>query len=90
MWLLDSLPKKFNSARVMTYGFDTRLVNNRSNQDISDLAEFLRGSIEAMRAEARAWVDHSAVKCTEQDHVAIRPLIFIAHSLGGLVVKEVI
>jgi hypothetical protein len=76
----------------MTYGFDTRLVNNRSNQDISDLAEFLRRAIEAMRDEARAWVDFCAVNgpSTEQDHVAIRPLIFIGHSLGGLIVKEVI
>lgn len=75
----------------MIYGFDTRLDDNRSNQDISVLAEFLRRDIEAMKAEARMWIDGRAVDCSprEHDNVVMRPFMFIAHSLGGLVVKEV-
>src|SRR5450432_1311398 len=92
MWLLDSLPQKIPSGRVMTYGFDTRIHGNRSTQDISVLGTHLRRAIEAMRAVARGWINGSAVdlRDAEQKDQAIRPLVFIAHSLGGLVVKEVL
>ncbi|KAH8806114.1 hypothetical protein F5884DRAFT_469713 [Xylogone sp. PMI_703] len=74
MWLKDSLPEKFKGARIMTYGFETKLRNNNSIQSLRDLARYLLSDLENARASLRS-------------PTAI-PLVFIAHSLGGLVVKE--
>lgn len=75
MWLIDSLPKEFKGARIMTYGFDTRLKNNASVQHLEDLGGYLLSDIEQLRATL--------------EYPRSVPLVFIAHSLGGLVVKEV-
>jgi hypothetical protein len=38
MWLLDDLPKDWPTARVLVYGYDTRLRNQQSKQDLEELA----------------------------------------------------
>lgn len=76
MWLRDSLAKHLPQARVLIYGFDSRLAGSRSFQDIEALASRFRNHVRAVRRHAKAGVTP-------------RPLIFIAHSLGGLIVKEV-
>jgi hypothetical protein len=79
MWLIDDLPKQFEGARIMTYGFDTKLRHSRSNQGIDVLAQNLRVSLQDMRAGTSISVSSGR-----------KPkIVFIAHSLGGLVVKEV-
>ena len=92
MWLTDSLPRKLPYARVMTYGFNTKLEGNTSNQHIDVLANYLLNSLEAMRSNTRVWEPghNTHAPPSEHDNGALRPLIFIAHSLGGLVVKEVL
>lgn len=74
MWLRDFLPEATPRARIMTYGYDSRLLNNNSTASIH---EFSRNFLEALTS-ARAG-----------DGEKRRPIIFIGHSLGGLVVKEV-
>lgn len=72
MWLRDILPTDLPHARIMTYGYDTKLTGSKCNARISDYArEFLATIIDARR---------------EDPH---RPIIFIGHSLGGLLIKEV-
>jgi hypothetical protein len=75
MWLIDSLPDAFLGARIMTYGLDTRLPNNDSHQSLSDLGRYLLSDLRDCRA---------SLKSSQN----VR-MVFIAHSLGGLVVKEV-
>ncbi|RFU34689.1 hypothetical protein B7463_g1659, partial [Scytalidium lignicola] len=71
MWLVDSLPREFRGARIMTYGFETKLKNNTSTQNLKDLAKYLLSDLENLRKSPPRV-----------------PLVFIAHSLGGLVVKQ--
>lgn len=59
----------------MTYGFDTKLRHNDSIQGLDDLASYLLTDLEGLRKPLK-----------ESRKV---PLVFIAHSLGRLVVKEV-
>lgn len=76
-WPKTFLPSKLSKARILTYGYDAYVV---------------RMSV----ASANRLIDHAtnllAKLTTNRDlnHASSRPLIFVAHSLGGLVCKEAI
>lgn len=72
MWLRDALPYNLPGARILTYGFDTRLAGSQSFQNLEDAALIFRRSLGV------------ALGNRPPD----RPLIFLAHSLGGLVLKQ--
>ncbi|KAF8243410.1 hypothetical protein K440DRAFT_637368 [Wilcoxina mikolae CBS 423.85] len=76
-WLRDFLPSDLESnnlrARILTYGYDSKLVKSLCNTSIHDLSgRFL----EALK-NARTQLSE-----------AERPLIFLGHSLGGLIIKH--
>ncbi|KAK2042669.1 hypothetical protein LZ31DRAFT_525790 [Colletotrichum somersetense] len=73
VWLRDFLPNDVPDIRVLIYGYDTTLEDSRSKQSIEDLGGILLERVVAFRA---------------RDGTTRRPLIFIGHSLGGLLVKE--
>lgn len=73
MWLRDYLPKFANNARILTYGYDTRL-SKHSATIMSDLSNSFIDSLINMR---------HVTNCEQ------RPIIFIGHSLGGLLIKKV-
>ncbi|PON19965.1 hypothetical protein TGAM01_v211171 [Trichoderma gamsii] len=79
MWLRDEVAKTANRARVLLYGYNTSLVNSESFQDIGDIAKRLSSDVNAIRGGRPG-----------QDVFMPTPIVFIAHSLGGLVVKEAI
>ena len=68
MWLRDLLPETspFDQSRIMTFGYDSTLVNRKSKNRIKDWADELLHS-----------VGHLRVAPHEQE----RPIIFICHSL---------
>ena len=72
MWLRDALPQYLPNARVLIYGYDSKLAGSYSFQNLSDVGSRLRASLRV------------ALGPVSRD----RPLIFIAHSLGGLVLKQ--
>ncbi|KAI1778565.1 hypothetical protein F4818DRAFT_304526 [Hypoxylon cercidicola] len=72
MWIRDKLPWSLPNVRPILYGYDTTLIDSHSFQSIFDLA---LGLIHHLRANG--WVSPTC-----------KPLSFLAHSLGGLVVKQ--
>ncbi|KAH9906736.1 hypothetical protein F4778DRAFT_593886 [Xylariomycetidae sp. FL2044] len=72
MWLRDAIPRIIPNARVVIYGYDSVLAKSNSFQRIQDLV-----SAFIHHLKASGWVIPSA-----------KPLRFLAHSLGGIVVKE--
>jgi hypothetical protein len=72
MWIRDAVPKVLPSARTILFGYDSKLVSSNSFQTIDDLALFLVNELE---------VSGLAKPDT-------KPIVFIAHSLGGIVLKE--
>lgn len=74
-WPRDLVPRTVPNARVLTYGYDTRIGHwlgpAVSKNTIYDIARNFLVSLEAERLAEPS-----------------RPLLFIAHSLGGIVVKE--
>ncbi|KAF3353859.1 Bile pigment transporter 1 [Verticillium dahliae VDG1] len=72
-WLKDLVPKFLPSARVMSVWYNSQVQFSKSTADIHAFSQQLLESLMAERESIE-----------EQD----RPLIFICHSLGGLVFKQ--
>ena len=76
-WPRDLIPLAVPNARVLTYGYDTRIRHKlgppRNSNTIYDLASDFLVELEAER--------HTKPS---------RPILFIVHSLGGIIVKEML
>ncbi|KAB5583090.1 hypothetical protein GE09DRAFT_948511, partial [Coniochaeta sp. 2T2.1] len=76
-WPKDLLPPRLSTARILTYGYDAYVVRKgvASSNRLLDHATNLLHDLTTYRRSSNA---------------LFRPLIFIAHSLGGLVCKKAI
>lgn len=72
MWLRDGLPKHCSNFRCIIYGYDSRLPDSRSFQDIEDISKALTRRLRS-------------IGCSSP---SAKPTILLAHSLGGIVLKE--
>ncbi|CAG9999233.1 unnamed protein product [Clonostachys byssicola] len=73
IWIRDFLPQDLPNIRVLLYGYDTTLPGSHSKQSIADLGNSLMETVTAFRSKTQT---------------LRRPIIFIGHSLGGLLIKE--
>lgn len=72
MWVRDTLPAHLPNVRAIVYGYDTKLVKSRSFQTIWDIAGTLRDRLLPLAYST----------------ATSRPLVFLAHSLGGIILKK--
>lgn len=72
MWLRDALPIRFSGVRSIIYGYDTHLLGSTSFQTIEDISTSF---VTRLRS----------IGCSSP---SAKPTIFIAHSLGGIVLKQ--
>ncbi len=93
MWLCDDLPQHLSSTRIMTYGYDSRLQNSLSFQDIKSLGTEFMTTITSIRPRVPSTsvgdLDVSFPSKGTISQESRKPLFFIAHSMGGVIVKEV-
>ncbi|KAK3951352.1 hypothetical protein QBC32DRAFT_371210 [Pseudoneurospora amorphoporcata] len=76
-WPKDLVPTTLPSARVMTFGYDTKIRHFSQGQiSKNTVQDHARELLEQLRDKRLP------------DAKGSRPLVFIAHSLGGLVVRE--
>jgi hypothetical protein len=73
VWLRDFLPQQIPHARIMSFGYDSVLQFSKSVAHIGTFAEQLLEDLVSRRMGL----------------AARRPIIFVCHSLGGIVVKKV-
>jgi Putative serine esterase (DUF676) len=74
MWLRDRLPLDLKHVRSIIYGYDTKLHNSESFQNVEDIARALVARLNS----------------TIQLFLPVRPIVFLTHSLGGIVLKSAI
>jgi len=76
-WLKDPefLPKDIPNARIQSFGYNSVSYFSTSNANVRDFASELLASIKSSRRDP-----------VEKK----RPIVFICHSLGGIVFKQVI
>lgn len=76
LWLRDFLPSQFPNMglRIWSFGYDSVTAFTNSIADIDDAAKALINAIDGER---------------QTKHSRTKPIIFIAHSLGGIIVKRV-
>lgn len=74
MWIRDAVPQALPGIRNIIYGYDSKLLKSNSFQSISDLAQSF---ILSLRAGGCGLPSS-------------KPILFLAHSLGGIVLKEAI
>lgn len=72
MWLRDFLPLAVPGARILTFGYDSALKGSTCTNSIQQYS--------------RQLLDHVSGAREKKD--AYRPIVFIGHSLGGLVIKQ--
>lgn len=72
MWVRDALPRRFRNVKFILYGYDTKLAGSRSFQTVPDIALTFIHTL-----QQGGWAGPGSTK-----------LIFFAHSLGGIVLKE--
>ncbi|MCJ1474157.1 hypothetical protein MMC13_002815 [Lambiella insularis] len=74
LWPRDLLKDDATQARVLIYDYSLLLKTKNIPLTVQALGGVLLGEVS---------------KCREDEITATRPLVFVAHSLGGLVVKSV-
>lgn len=74
MWLRDLLPNDLPNSRIMTFGYNANVLDNTATGTLADFRQSFLSSLSAMRNSQRE---------------RLRPVLFIAHSLGGIVLKSV-
>lgn len=72
-WPESLLPELLPTARILLFAYNSSILRNASNVPVAGHAQSLLNDVHNKRLEAK------------ETH---RPLIFIAHSLGGLLVKQ--
>ena len=74
LWLRDVLPAEIPFARIMTFGYDSTVAFSNSVAKLEDKALDLLNRLSAKRSDA---ADSTS-----------RPIVFVCHSLGGIMVKK--
>ncbi|KAI0387075.1 hypothetical protein F5Y04DRAFT_242956 [Hypomontagnella monticulosa] len=75
MWLRDFLPThpQLRNSRIMTYGYSSLLNDSSNTTGVQEWASGLLRAVSSVR---------------ESSEERSRPIIFVCHSLGGLVARE--
>jgi hypothetical protein len=90
MWLRDFLPNQLPSARILVYGYNSAVMGPNSGvSGVRDFALDLLQRITDNRVEEKVRRSAYFGPATDCLQDPTRPIIFICHSLGGIVVKQV-
>lgn len=90
-WIKDFLPSDIEEARILTYEYQTTVAVEELAQSILTISKQLLESLETWRSRDPVCptVVRFATLAISNSPLQCRPLVFVAHSLGGIIVKDV-
>lgn len=74
MWLESILPDKIPFARIMTFGYNSTIAFSSSAAKLEDKSVEL--------------INRLSMKRSSVENGSTRPIVFVCHSLGGILVKK--
>ncbi len=92
-WPRDLLPKIVKNARIMTYGYDSRPFRFGKTVNQNTISEHARNMLNGIQRQRQNFVRIYRLNLGFNDANVIqpnRPLIFVAHCLGGIITKDVL
>lgn len=94
-WLADEdmLQAKLPDSRIMTFNYESKWLLDAPKQSRSLCAEQLLTALDNKRKEVITRFGHKVsvqiFKIQQEKDTEYRPLIFIGHSFGGVVIEQV-
>jgi hypothetical protein len=90
LWLQEFLPKRLPNARVLLFGYNSKVAFDTTIAGVMDVALVLLNRLRSKRKVRKFCPskNRSEQLTLFQDNPE-RPIVFLCHSLGGIVVKEV-
>jgi hypothetical protein len=89
MWLRDFLSKDLPQCRTMIYGYNSKLTTHGTDT----ILDFGRGLMEELKkirnSEKVSFISLKQSNIAKHCQLRERPLIFIAHSFGGIILAHV-
>lgn len=91
-WLADDdmLPGRLPNARIMAFGYDSIWFGQDPIKvSVSNIATRLLSTLQSVRKVGGLRIPQLALSNTALQDSFERPLVFVAHCFGGLVVEKV-
>jgi len=93
MWLKDMLPNDIPNIRIMIYGYDNGLAgHNKADNTLLVYQRLFIQDIENARVSVKVGIvsiGDVVLHILMMSYKKTRPIIFIGHSLGGILILQV-
>ena len=89
MWLRDFLPERIPEARILLFGYNSNVAFQTASSGVREQAENLLNQLEKVRVVCMPRLHRFPYAYHSLQEEPDRSLIFICHSLGGILVKRV-
>lgn len=89
LWLSQLLPNDLPGARIFSFGYESAPAFSRSVTGISDSAKVLLYHLKSITEQVSEKSQTYRAQILTNCQWPHQPIIFICHSLGGIIVKQV-